>query len=340
MQKVIFLESSNFHQKNWGSNWFHFDEFVKASFQTWQVVREGVGKAVQTFIAAEVSQKKLRKVWPTELPRFYQDVLKAAFFVGHETAECAKGVPYISKAWLVGYLKCINAKAFIVTLKILGRTCWIVLIAPFEVSMLKFWTSKSFQKFHVSPNSYQFSHKSVAMREAFLHPFGSILNGQVFCRHDIRQDTWESFWLLRFCWTNSFNLCSIGWISAHCLDTQHSCVPRWCHTSVYGRLWFRAKVKLLLSTDEAKCQIDPSVISWFWLLRFAGRFTVFLKPSDGLTRSMWMRKTTRRSRRKKRMELVPPRFHVGLPQFVFVKINFWLVYEPQWLSFTIILMEK
>ena len=181
MQKVIFLESSNFHQKNWGSNWFHFDEFVKASFQTWQVVREGVGKAVQTFIAAEVSQKKLRKVWPTELPRFYQDVLKAAFFVGHETAECAKGVPYISKAWLVGYLKCINAKAFIVTLKILGRTCWIVLIAPFEVSMLKFWTSKSFQKFHVSPNSYQFSHKSVAMREAFLHPFGSILNGQVFC---------------------------------------------------------------------------------------------------------------------------------------------------------------
>lgn len=279
MQKVIFLESSNFHQKNWGSNWFHFDEFVKASFQTWQVVREGVGKAVQTFIAAEVSQKKLRKVWPTELPRFYQDVLKAAFFVGHETAECAKGVPYISKAWLVGYLKCINAKAFIVTLKILGRTCWIVLIAPFEVSMLKFWTSKSFQKFHVSPNSYQFSHKSVAMREAFLHPFGSILNGQVFCHHDIRQDTWESFWLLRFCWTNSFNLCSIGWISAHCLETQHSCVPRWCHTSVYGRLWFRAKVKLLLSTDEAKCQIDPSVISWFWLLRLLVASLFFSSPA-------------------------------------------------------------
>ena len=81
---------------------------------------------------------------------------------------------------------------------------------------------------------------------------------------------------------------------------------------------------------------------WFLILiaSFAGCFTVFLKPSDGLTRSMWMRKTTRRSRRKKRMELVPPRFHVGLPQFVFVKINFWLVYEPQWLSFTIILMEK
>lgn len=263
MQKVIFLESSNFHQKKLRLQliplWWICESFVSNMAGCSRRCGKSCANIHSCWSFTEKTTKSVTYGVAKVLPRR----VESCVFCGPWNSWNS----YISKAWLVGYLKCINAKAFIVTLKILGRTCWIVLIAPFEVSMLKFWTSKSFQKFHVSPNSYQFSHKSVAMREAFLHPFGSILNEQVFCHHDIRQDTWESFWLLRFCWTNSFNLCSIGWISAHCLDTQHSCVPRWCHTSVYGRLWFRAKVKLLLSTDEAKCQIDPSVISWFWLLR-------------------------------------------------------------------------
>lgn len=61
----------------------------------------------------------------------------------------------------------------------------------------------------------------------------------VFTSPDIRQETWESSWLLWYSWTYSFNLCSSIWIGLHRLDAQHSCVPRWQQT----RLDFKADVE-------------------------------------------------------------------------------------------------
>ena len=60
-----------------------------------------------------------------------------------------------------------------------------------------------------------------------------------FTSPDIRQETWESSWLLWYSWTYSFNLCSSIWIGLHRLDAQHSCVPRWQQT----RLDFKADVE-------------------------------------------------------------------------------------------------